>query len=200
MIKGLIGLKGFSAWSVYNKVVFNLIFNREFNEDKHTFLNNVAELVAETDIVTIRENLPDLAITSKRVHKTAKHCILDFKSRDRAKRAEMLTEAITFSNLDDDEVLRLIAVHVDSNGMPYSKVNVSNLNIGELFNMMINTMLDCSELDCDLSLMSQDNKSVLGNGRVNIKEQVAEILENNGDLPVDELIAIGIKKALKNIG
>ena len=127
MIKGLIGLKGFSAWSVYNKVAFNLIFNREFNEDKHTFLNSVAELVAETDILVIREKLPSLAVTSQRVHKSARDCLAIFKSRDRGGRAQMLTEAITHSNLDDDEVMRLIAVHVDSNGMPYSKVNIATV-------------------------------------------------------------------------
>jgi hypothetical protein len=200
MIKNLNGLKGFSAWGVYNKVAFNLIFIREFNLDKYAFLENVARLTAEKDIVIIREELPLLAETAQRVHKTASYCLQEFKKGDRVARSKMLIEALTVTTLDDDEVMRLLAVHVDSNGMSYSKANIANLSAGEIFNLMILTMLECSDVDCDLSLMTENDKKVLDKHRVSIKEQAADILQHNADLPVEELIALGIKKALTIAG
>lgn len=190
------GLKGFSAWSVYNKVVFNLVFIREFNIDKEDFLSCLARLCTEKNLKKVREGLPQLAEFGAQVHKTPQYCIEQFKSRTRAEKTAMIVEALTFADLDDDEVMRLLALHDDQNGMPYGAANINNLEVGTIFNMIVETMLNCSDLTCDFSLMSQKNQDDLGSKRVSIKEVVADILQHNGDLPTEDLIALAVKKTL----
>ena len=192
------GLKGFSAWSVYNKVAFNLVFIKRFNLDTEAFLNNLALVCNEKDINTVRKMLPTLAETGRQINKTPDHCITEFKAADRGERSKMLVEALTYSDLDDDDVMRLLALHSDQNGLPYGSANINNLDVKTMFNLILDTLLCCSEIDCDFSLMTDEDKEYLGDKRVSIKQQAAEILQSNSDLPVEDLIALGIKKALNN--
>ena len=138
----------------------------------------------------------ELAQFGEQVHKTPEYCIEQFKQRTREQKTAMIVEALTFADLDDDEAMRLLVLHNDANGMPYGTANINNLEVGTIFNMMIETMLNCSEITCDFSLMSDKNRDDLGAGRVSIKEVVADILQHNGDLPTEELIALAVKKTL----
>lgn len=194
------GLKGFSAWSVYNKVAFNLVFITQFNSDKSVFLKNLAEICNEKDISILRKRLPELSFLGEQIHKTPEFCIEIFKACNRSEKTKMLVEALTFADLDDEEVLRLIALHEDQNGMPYSHANINNLDVGTIFNLMIKTMIYCSEITCDFSLMSEKNNEDLGGGRVSIKEIVADILQHNSNINVEDLISIAVKKTIDNRG
>ena len=53
-MKKLNGLTGFNAWSVYNKVVFSLVFLRKFNQEPQEIKKILVEIDESDDIQEIK--------------------------------------------------------------------------------------------------------------------------------------------------
>lgn len=197
-MKELKGMKGFSAWQVYNKVIVNLMNIRKFTFDKKPFLDKLSKIVTETDSIKIKEMLPGLVKFGKRVHRSPEFCILEFKKCDTENRSLMIIECLTLSNLDDDEVFRLLAVHSDINGIQYSLSNIENLDVGEVYNLMLETLIKCSYMNCDLSLLSDCEQDKIYKSRISIKDQASDIFEKNTSIDTADLISIAIKKNIRD--
>jgi hypothetical protein len=193
----LIGLKGIAAWSVYNKIAFNLLFIRRFNVQKVDHALLVREISALDDLAEIKKRLPELEETGRRTHKSAAFCIEALKQAEEIDRRLMMLEALAYSDLDDDEAFRLLAVHEDANGIPYSRSNINNLAVKDSTELMIQTLLSCCDQHVDLGLVTEQEIEDLGAYRVDIKSEAADILGANSDLSVGELLSLAIKKALK---
>jgi hypothetical protein len=191
------GLKGIAAWSVYNKVAFNLIFIRRFNVAKVDHAKLVVELLALETIEEIKNKLPDLVQTSARTHKSAARCIEAMKHAPQLEKRLMLLEALSFCDLDDDEVYRLLAIHKDENGIPYSKANINNFKVVDSTELIIQTLIACSDQYVDLGLLTGREIDDLDGYRVDIRSEAADILGANSDMSVGELLSLAIKKALK---
>jgi hypothetical protein len=191
------GLKGIAAWSVYNKIAFNLIFIRRFNIDRVDHSALVRELQTLGSLEAIQARLPELEATGARIHKSARFCIMALKEAPLLDQRLMFLEALAYSDLDDDEVYRLLAVHKDSNGIPYSKSNINNFPVSESTELMIQTLIECCAEHVDLGLVSEQELTDLGSFRIDIKSQAAEVLGANSEMTVGELLSLAIKKSFK---
>ena len=190
------GLKGFSAWNVYNKIAFNLVFINRFNSapvDKKEILLKIG---ASDDLQEIRQLSTELAKSSTRVSLSFEEVLLHFKGEDEVNKQVMLMEALTFTDLADDDVFSLLALHCDANGIPYSPANVSNIETAELLPLMLKSLIACSDLYFNFGIISKADIEIAVKNRANISDEVGDILANNSDLTVVDLIAFIASKGL----
>jgi hypothetical protein len=195
----LAGLKGFSAWSVYNKVAFNLVFLRQFVAKKRDFYSEVASIISLDDIDQMKSQLSQLTAGDFNLEFSISDCITAFKGADDDGRRLMLLEALNFSNMTDDEVLSLLSLHTDENNIPYSKANIGNIKIDVLMPLIIESLLMCSHVDVDLLIVTGEEMSMLDGKRVDVRAEAGDILANSPSVSVADLLALAIKKAFKGV-
>ena len=104
------GLKGFSAWAVYNKVAFNLIFLRRYTKKSRDFNDKIAALFDLDNVDVIKQHLFDLLDEGVNFNTEISECITFFKACNDVDRKLMLVESLNYSDLTDDEVLRLLVL------------------------------------------------------------------------------------------
>lgn len=191
------GLKGVSAWLVYNKIVFSLVFLRRFNvihNDQLTFIEllKTCENLADYKDVAAKLNSDKF----KKLSFSQAETITFFKSANDTDKTNMLLEALTITELDDDDCLRLLSLHEDSNGVPYSRNNIKSMQSGDIVPLMLKTLLACASLDCDFSLMTEDDLNLFKKGRVNINDEASEILVNNSTIETGNLLSLAVKRLI----
>lgn len=200
MIK-LQGLEGVSAWLVYNKIVFSLFYIRRFNFQA----NQQHGLIAELKQCETLEQFQSVAVRMdaskyREVFFPLDECVRIFKASDDDNKKSMLLEALTITELTDEETLRLLALHKDPNGIKYSKANVGNIAASQIVPMVLDTLIACSNIQCDFSLMTPEDHELLGANRVDIRDEVNDVLAAGGNsLDTGNLISVAVKRVLKRI-
>lgn len=195
----LTGFRGLSAWLVYNKVVFALPFISENRAASRRFSS---ELVAALQLETLEELRGFVAGLAGRPAGgllTHSEALTLFKAKGPAARRLALMECLTQSDLTDDESLRLLSVHQDANGISYSKASIGNLTTSKAAELAVETLLECSLIDVDMSLVSAAELETLGNYRLDVKAEAVDLLATAPDLGVGELLSLAIKKVLKGV-
>lgn len=191
------GLKGVSAWLVYNKVVFSLVFLRRFNMTHNDQLLKIDDLQQCETLAEFKAAAQELSTEKfKTIFFTQEECIQMFKSAGAVEQRKMLLEALTITALSDDEVLRLLSCHRDSNGVPYSRVNIKNMLTGDIMPLLLESLLYCAGLDCDLSLLDESDFQLIKGKRVTINDELNDTLSTAPEIETGNLIALSIKRVL----
>lgn len=194
----LAGLKGASAWQVYNKVVFHLPFIRANNHHRREFARHVASVIRsgkegmEAFLLTLSD--PEIPTFRKQAD-----CLADFKAADLEERTRQLLECLIYVNLSDDEFLRLLACHSNARGIPYSRATVEQLTTAQALPLALETLLAASLMDVDLSMVSAGELDALDGRRLDIRSAIAGVLAAGPGIPTDEAIAIAAKKAFEGV-
>lgn len=187
------GFRGVSAWLVYNKVAFALPFTKYFNMHRRDFNAELAEslLLSDERLRLWVSMLTEADIPS---NKTQAQCLSEFRDLPHDVRKLIILDCMTLIDITDDEVLRLLAVHKDANGVFYSKASVNNLLVGDITPMMLETLCAASDITVDMMLITQDDIAALKGGRVDIREHLTI-----SDQPAGEIIAVAAKEAVKEV-
>lgn len=194
----LIGLKGASAWQVYNKVVFHLPFIRAYNHHRRDFAAEVAAAIHGGEEAQ-REFLLTLSDPDIPSFRPASECIAEFKSLPLDERAHQLMECLVYAGLTDDETLRLLACHKNSRGVSYSRVTIDQLTIAQILPMALETLLTASMIDVDLSMVTGAELESLDGCRLDIRQALASVLAAGPATEAGEAIAIAAKKAFEGV-
>lgn len=192
----LVSFDGASAWLVYNKVIFNLAFLPGYNVERRCFHTELAKITQIEDIEEIRERVLGLASETIPKSRDQKECLAIFKSKDDVNRKLDLLECLTHIELDNDEMFRLLRIHKDPNGFPYNRASLGNISIDDLVPMLLTSLLQASKTDVDLSLVSEAEIKDLEGKRLNVKDEINDLLSTNSNLSVSQLLSLAIKKAL----
>lgn len=187
------GLKGVSAWLVYNKVIFALPFTKFFSMHRRDFNQELAEqmLLSDEHFRIWASMLTEADIPS---NKSQEQCLTEFKELPEEVRKLIILDCMTLTDITDDEVLRLLAVHKDANGIPYSKASVNNLLIESITPMMLETLCAASDVYIDMMLVTKEDLAALKGMRVGIKEHISIGSDDTG-----EILAMATKEAIKEV-
>jgi len=79
-----------------------------------------------------------------------------FGEKTDSEKEKLLREAAVFVELQQDEVEALISFATDKNGVPYSSVNLKNLNAGELHEIIVSVCMEIGRIKIDL--VSEEEK------------------------------------------
>ena len=199
MMTALVGVKGVSAWLVYNKVAFYLPFIQENRAGSRRFSEELAAAVSLETVDELRAFILGLNVNTIPQPMSQAACIAAFKAKGTDARKMALLECLTFADLTDDEVVRLLAVHSDANGIPYSRANMGNIALSELTPMLLETLLAASMIDVDLSLVTGTELSTLDGKRLDVKAEAADILTRAPAMGVGELLSLAIKNCFKGV-
>lgn len=193
----LTGLKGFSAWNVYNKVAFSLVFCRAYNLKRVEHSETIKKALESDDLETIKALIPQLVKHAESAIFSHAEVLADFKTLDDESRSLLFLEALTFCDLDEADVFRLLALHKDANGIGYSKANAGNIPTADLVPLMLESLVFCSRVDIDLGIISRDELDALDGQRVSVTSEAGAILGSNSNISLKDLIALSLKKAFK---
>jgi hypothetical protein len=203
----LTGLKGYSAWKVYNKVAFNLVFIRMFNIKSVAIKIGVksvqdiqdSEETVEEKYQKLVDLLPAIieAIEPDDHIVTQAEALALFKEATTEQKRGMLFEALNFVDLSPEEDLKLVSMHKDSNGIHYSKSNIQTMKVDKMVELMMDTLVACAELEIDMSLVSEYEIEQLGKHRVDIDEEIVDVLVSSPELETGSAIGLAIKQTFK---
>lgn len=191
------GLKGVSAWLVYNKVVFSMVFLRRFNmahNDQLTRIDNLQQCETLEEFQAAAEQLNTDKFEA--LFYSQEECVQMFKGAGASEQRKMLLEALTITALSDDEVLRLISCHRDSNGVPFSRVNIKNMLMGDIVPLLLETLVYCAGLDCDLSLLDESDFELIKGKRVSINDELNDTLTTSPEIETGNVLALALKRVL----
>lgn len=83
-----------------------------------------------------------------------------FSERTDSDKEKLLREAAVFVQLQQDEVEALLSFATDKNGVPYSAVNLKNLNAGELHEIVVAVCMEIGRIKIDLVSEEEKKKSL----------------------------------------
>lgn len=187
------GFKGVSAWLVYNKVIFALPFTKFFSYHRRDFVAELAETLTLND-EHLRLWASTLTAADVPSNKSQADCLAEFKELPDDVKKLVILDCMTLTDITDDEVLRLLAVHKDANGIPYSKASINNLNIENITPMMLETLCAASNVSIDMMLTTKDDIAALKGLRVDVRDHIAAGVDDVG-----EALAIATKEAIKEV-
>ena len=187
------GLTGVSAWLVYNKVVFNLLFLQRFNfakNERTIYIIALQNCTTLDEYKTVAEllNEPDGI-----VEYTFAQALAEFKTFTDEQKESAFFELLTFVDLSSEEKLRLLTLHTDDNAIPYNSTNVANLSAGECVNLLVMSLVACSNINCDFALLSDDDLKTGSKYRVDIRDEAGELLNKAPDMPTGNLLVASLK-------
>ena len=73
-----------------------------------------------------------------------------FKHKSDTEKEDAVRQAVAFVPLNDDEIDALVSFTTDRNGVPYGKVNVSNLGVAELHEIIVAVCMEIGRIKIDL--------------------------------------------------
>ncbi len=79
-----------------------------------------------------------------------------FKTKTEGQKETALREAAAFVQLSPDEVEAIISFATDKNGIKYSDVNASNLDPGEIFEIIVAVCMEIGRIK--IELVSEEEK------------------------------------------
>jgi hypothetical protein len=192
----LVGLKGFSAWSVYNRVVFHLPFCSRFNTRTTDSARILSSVINSEDIDEVKAAMLTMIEGTEKVNFTPSECLIQFKAMEETERRSLLIEAANFADIKDDELMRLLAVCSDVNGIAISSSSIANYDLAEIITGAFDVLVRCSMINADLSLITKAELDALAGGRLNVGVAVNDILIAYPKASAEEVISLSIKKAI----
>lgn len=85
-----------------------------------------------------------------------------FLDKTEEQKEKLVREAVLFVKLDEDELEALTGFACDANGIPYSKVNMKNLNPGQLHEIVVAVCMEIGRIKIDLLTEGEKKNSPLG--------------------------------------
>lgn len=82
----------------------------------------------------------------------------DFATKAESDKETVLREALAFVTLSREEVSALVGFCTDTNGVPYSSVNVKGMDIAELFEIVIAVCMEIGRIKISLVTESEKKK------------------------------------------
>jgi hypothetical protein len=199
-MKNATGFKGYSAFKAYNKVVFYLRFINHFN---YKSINQSALILALKSCDTIEEYQSiSEQLTSgafEAICLSNSEIIKEFKLMSNESKRACLLEALTYCDMSESEVLALVSIKDDANGIPYSKASFNNLSGYEISNLIVDSMIDFSSCDFDFGILNDADFDVLKSGTVSLDDEVADIIAANEKISIGSLLPIAVKRTLYKI-
>lgn len=187
------GFKGASAWLVYNKVIFALPFTKFFSYHRRDFVSELAESITLND-EHLRLWASSLTAADIPSNKTQAECLAEFKELPEDVKKLVILDCMTLTDITDDEVMRLLAVHKDVNGVPYSKASINNLMVDAITPMMLETLYAASNVYVDMMLTTKEDIEALKGMRVDVRDHIASGVDDVG-----EILAVAAKEAIKEV-
>lgn len=81
-----------------------------------------------------------------------------FGEKTDAEKEKLLREAVVFVRLEEEEVQAVISFATDKNGVPYSPINIKNLNAGDLHEIIVRVCMEIGRIKIDLVTESEKKK------------------------------------------
>lgn len=106
-------------------------------------------------------------------------------------------ELLAIAPVDDEDALKLVKVHADKNGVAYSKTNIGNLSPNQVCDLVVQTLVACSELEDSNLFLDQKQLDEFKNYSINFESFAAENLQKNANLTIGELISLCLNDAYK---
>lgn len=192
----LIGFRGVSAWMIYNKVIFMLPFTNFFKVQRRDFALELVEAV-QLDEEGMRRYLGTLTEATLPRALTQGECLTLFKDLSEPERRLVILECMSLIDISDDEIMRMMALHKDANGIPYNKANVGNIPVENILPMMLETLVSASYVHIDNMLITDSEIKKLDGYRVDIKDALAYSVQQGA--AVEDMLPVAIKKAVKGV-
>lgn len=82
-----------------------------------------------------------------------------FTEKSEAEKERLVREAALFVELQEDEVKALVSFATDKNGVPYSAVNIGNLDAGEIHEIIVAVCMEIGRIR--IEIISEDEKKKL---------------------------------------
>ena len=194
------GLAGASAWLVYNKIIFSLIYCRRFNvaaNDQTIKLLALQECESLEDYQVVAGHLT--IERDKVLFYSFGEALVIFKSLPDDEKKLLLMECLTFIDLSDDEKTRLLALHTDKNGIPYGAANIGNLDTDSIINILLDSLVDCSKVQCDFALMTSEDLAASEKYRVDVRDEINNVLTKAPNLPTGQTLAASLKNIFSKL-
>lgn len=192
----LIGFRGVSAWMVYAKVIFMLPYTKFFGSERRNFGLELAEAI-NLEEEALRRYVGTLTESDIPRSLTQRQALTLFKELSETERRIVLLECMTMIDITDDEIMRLLMLHTDANGITYNKASIGNILVENILPMMLDSLTAASYVNIDNMLITDEELKFLGGYRVSIKESLAETVTPGA--PVEEILPIAIKKAVQAV-
>lgn len=196
MKPALTGFKGVAVWTVYNRIIFMLPFTQFFKIERRDFALELASALTLDDeplrlwVSTLTEATLPRAMTQAQ-------CLAIFKDMSEDERALCILECMSLTEISDDDVMRLLVVHNDANGITYNKSSIGNIQAADILPMMLESLLAASYVSIDTMLITSEEKKFLDGRRVDVKNALADSISLGAE--VEEIMPIAIKKAVMGV-
>lgn len=79
-----------------------------------------------------------------------------FEEKTDAEKELFLREGLAMIKLEDDEIEALIGFCCDKNGIPYTKANIKNLDLKQIYDCCLAVMLEISKIE--ISFITESEK------------------------------------------
>lgn len=120
----MIDLKGISGWACYQAYLTTIFF-----------------LPTTQTYTTLSADNPNM---------TTADIMEDFKKSDALRKANIIAELISIAPINDAELIALLSVHKDTNGIPYAASNIRTLTVPDIATMVIGSITACSDISTEL--------------------------------------------------
>lgn len=124
----LVGVRGFSAWQTYNAMINHISLSAVYRNDD--FMMDRGDGETKT---------PDL-----------EKIISHFKALNETQKMSILWEIMGLYPLSDEQILSLVRVHKDRNGVYVSDHSLKNFHLNSMIEMVLKTCVECSDVSSDL--------------------------------------------------
>lgn len=91
-----------------------------------------------------------------RIAEDFEHYYESFKDKTDPEKEKVLREALMFVNLKKDEIEAIVSFATDKNGIPYSAASIKNMELKDLFEVIIAVCMEIGRIK--ISLVSDDEK------------------------------------------
>lgn len=192
----LIGFRGVSAYMVYIKIIFMMPYTNYFKTERRDFAIELAHAInLEED--DLRQYVATLTEATLPRALSQSECLTLFRELSEPERRLVIMECMSMIDITDDEIMRLLALHQDANGIAYNKASVNNIKIEEVLPMMLDSLTAASFVTIDNMLITGEEEKHVKGYRVSIKEALAETITPNS--PIEDILPIAIKKSVQAV-
>lgn len=84
----------------------------------------------------------------------------DFKDKTEEQKEKLIREAVVFVQLAQDEVEAIVSFASDKNGIPYSDVNIKNLDLGQIHEIIVAVCMEIGKIRVELVSESEKKNSL----------------------------------------
>lgn len=92
------------------------------------------------------------------------HYYESFKDKTDEEKEKILRESLMFVKLEKDEVEAIASFATDKNGIPYSAASIKNMDLNDLFEVIIAVCMEIGRIK--ITLVSEDEKKKFPNSQL----------------------------------